>query len=380
MSTVWILHCQHCHPGLGSSLTVFQCLRNVFLYSQNPQTSTCRSIIIQLWARLKQEGERTCCPKVSACFAWLKPPHKAPGAVPEQGRGQPVAPAAPQILPIVTSSCPLHPAVPGRLSACPAQSSGTLVCSQGAEDTNQSSISFPQPIVPGQGAVQPRLLLPSPAILRSPGQGASWQLQEEQNLLLAALGGRELRAHRHLPCWVWKQENPPEKQIPMQSTKWGFSLRWGKIESVQNFHGCIKKSPCEAQSGSYLEPQPWNLISPTAAAMVGRAAGFSAIIFLMDLSHFAQMNRHRNSPCSSGGQCRDSNRCPSLCSFHSSASPRLAFPALGSRSAEQKAAGLCTLKSRFQSPGAEMLVQPTQRGSEGQQRVQETQQTFSFTI
>lgn len=266
------------------------------------------------------------------------------------------------------------------VSACPAQSSGTLVCSQGAEDTNQSSISFPQPIVPGQGAVQPRLLLPSPAILRSPGQGASWQLQEEQNLLLAALGGRELRAHRHLPCWVWKQENPPEKQIPMQSTKWGFSLRWGKIESVQNFHGCIKKSPCEAQSGSYLEPQPWNLISPTAAAMVGRAAGFSAIIFLMDLSHFAQMNRHRNSPCSSGGQCRDSNRCPSLCSFHSSASPRLAFPALGSRSAEQKAAGLCTLKSRFQSPGAEMLVQPTQRGSEGQQRVQETQQTFSFTI
>lgn len=115
MSTVWILHCQHCHPGLGSSLTVFQCLRNVFLYSQNPQTSTCRSIIIQLWAWLKQEGERTCCPKVSACFAWLKPPHKAPGAVPEQGRGQPVAPAAPQILPIVTSSCPLHPAVPGRL-------------------------------------------------------------------------------------------------------------------------------------------------------------------------------------------------------------------------------------------------------------------------
>lgn len=144
------------HPGLGSSPTEFQQLRNFFLYSQNPQTSSCRNIIItiQLWASLKQEGERRCChPKVSACLA----SSKARGAEPGQGRGSscctPDSSHCPQFL-SPASCCPA--------SACPAQSSGTLVCSQRLRIQMRAAFPSPEPTVPGQGALQPQPLLPSP--------------------------------------------------------------------------------------------------------------------------------------------------------------------------------------------------------------------------
>lgn len=144
------------HPGLGSSPTEFQQLRNFFLYSQNPQTSSCRNIIIiiQLWASLKQEGDRRCChPKVSACLA----SSKAQGAEPGQGRGSscctPDSSHCPQFL-SPASCCPA--------SACPAQSSGTLVCSQRLRIQMREAFPSPEPTVPGQGALQPQPLLPSP--------------------------------------------------------------------------------------------------------------------------------------------------------------------------------------------------------------------------
>lgn len=92
----------------------------------------------------------------------------------------------------------------------------------------------------------------------------------------------------------------------------------------------------------------------------------------MHLLHLAQTNRHRKSQCSSGGQYRDL-KSSSLTlqvslidlSLFLVWHPKAWYP----RSAEQKAAGPCTLKCRFQrltlGPGVEMLVQFTRRGSGG---------------
>lgn len=81
-----------------------------------------------------------------------------------------------------------------------------------------------------------------------------------------------------------------------------------KNGTVQNLHGHIKKSPCEAQPGSYFQPQSWNLISLTPAGIVVIAGSLSLPLFFLmrknnvkilshknSLLHFAQMDRHRKS-------------------------------------------------------------------------------------
>lgn len=116
---------------------------------------------------------------------------------------------------------PLLPA-----SACPAQSSGTLVCSQGAEDTDQNSVSFRRthcarpgepcsprcscPLQPSWGQWQPPRAS-GRSILAAPG-GAK--------LLPAARGGRELRTlSGTLPAECGNRRGLLQKQIQMQPTK-----------------------------------------------------------------------------------------------------------------------------------------------------------------
>lgn len=278
MSMVWIL-CQHCHPGLGSGLTESQWLRNFFLYSQNHQTSTCRSINVHLWALWKRDGD------VPRCLPSSN--HSLKHKEQCQGKAGPACGSCSFPLSPVPVSC-VRPLPLLAVRACPALSSGTLVCSQGAEDTNQSSISFLQTIVPGQGAV--------PALSSHPGvsgnpeppqEGASWQLQEEKTSPSSSGNSRALsllsvETGEH-SCKGKSQHNPQ---------KWGFSQDWGKNETVQNFPDCIKKNPCEAQSDSYFGLKYWNLISLTLASIVVSLP----IFFLMEPLHFAQIKMTQEVP------------------------------------------------------------------------------------
>lgn len=103
-----------CHLRPDAQL-IFSAWEMPFCTNKNPLTSTCKNINIQLWAQLTAEGERSPC-DTKECVRLVFLLHVFPSEAAAQGagsvqtRGRLVAAAAPQILPIVPSSCSLHPA------------------------------------------------------------------------------------------------------------------------------------------------------------------------------------------------------------------------------------------------------------------------------
>lgn len=142
------------------------------------------------------------------------------------------------------------------------------------------------------GAAQPQLFLPSAAILRStatsrhPGKEHLANSTGQQTFSPTALTARELRenlpADHQLSCWPqtcdqdflkwlhwrWKQECASTTANKNMIHKMSF---YSVLQTGQNFHNCIEKSPCENPgTDSYSS---WGTVLASSFPQPGRYLG-----------------------------------------------------------------------------------------------------------